>query len=347
MRRPPRCTATPPPSRSPRRRNAARCRPMVPTNYGCELHARVASHVHGIPTVGLRFFNVYGPRQDPRSPYSGVISIFCERIRRGAPIDIFGDGGQTRDFVYVADVVDGAARGDAARARGRAGVQCLHRHRDLGAGPGARHRRAVRHAARCAPPAAARRRDPPLHRLARVVAQDARIARAGERCATASARCWTGWAARANRTRRGPRRPSRVLVQGSGDRLAGAADLPDVCRHDRTADRAALPAHRPLPGMVRRCSVCCCWRCRRSSGFLLAALERDLPLTPPPDQPPQAIVILGGDTLRGASQTPIVHLGPLSLERVRAGALLARRTGLPILVTGGRLRRVSNRRSPR
>jgi UDP-glucose 4-epimerase len=65
----------------------------------------VASHVHAIPTVGLRFFNVYGPRQDPRSPYSGVISIFCERIRRGAPIDIFGDGGQTRDFVYVADVV--------------------------------------------------------------------------------------------------------------------------------------------------------------------------------------------------------------------------------------------------
>ena len=47
---------------------------------GCELHARVASHVHGIPTVGLRFFNVYGPRQDPQSPYSGVISIFCERI---------------------------------------------------------------------------------------------------------------------------------------------------------------------------------------------------------------------------------------------------------------------------
>ena len=72
---------------------------------GCELHARVASHVHGIPTVGLRFFNVYGPRQDPRSPYSGVISIFCERLRRGAPINMFGDGGQTRDFVHVADVV--------------------------------------------------------------------------------------------------------------------------------------------------------------------------------------------------------------------------------------------------
>lgn len=73
--------------------------------YGCELHARVASHVHGIPTVGLRFFNVYGPRQDPKSPYSGVISIFCERIAIGAPISIYGDGAQTRDFIYVSDVV--------------------------------------------------------------------------------------------------------------------------------------------------------------------------------------------------------------------------------------------------
>ena len=72
---------------------------------GCELHARVATHVHGVPTIGLRFFNVYGPRQDPNSPYSGVISIFCERLSRGAPIRIHGDGRQTRDFVYVADVV--------------------------------------------------------------------------------------------------------------------------------------------------------------------------------------------------------------------------------------------------
>ncbi len=72
---------------------------------GCEQHALVAHHVHGIPTLGLRFFNVYGPRQDPRSPYSGVISIFCERLRAGEPVAIFGDGAQTRDFVFVADVV--------------------------------------------------------------------------------------------------------------------------------------------------------------------------------------------------------------------------------------------------
>jgi UDP-glucose 4-epimerase len=73
--------------------------------YGCELHAITATHVHGIPTVGLRFFNIYGPRQDPKSPYSGVISIFCERILNGAPIHVYGDGAQTRDFVHVSGVV--------------------------------------------------------------------------------------------------------------------------------------------------------------------------------------------------------------------------------------------------
>jgi uncharacterized SAM-binding protein YcdF (DUF218 family) len=73
------------------------------------------------------------------------------------------------------------------------------------------------------------------------------------------------------------------------------------------------------------------------SGALLVALEQDLPLMPPADQPPQAIVILGGDILRSGSSTPILRPGPLSLERELAGALLARRTGLPILVTGGKL----------
>ena len=72
---------------------------------GCELHARVGAVVHGVPSVGMRFFNVYGPRQDPASPYSGVISIFCDRIKARQPIRIFGDGRQTRDFVYVGNVV--------------------------------------------------------------------------------------------------------------------------------------------------------------------------------------------------------------------------------------------------
>jgi UDP-glucose 4-epimerase len=61
--------------------------------------------VHGVPTTALRFFNVYGPRQDPSSPYSGAISIFADRARAGRTLTLFGDGSQTRDFVYVGDVV--------------------------------------------------------------------------------------------------------------------------------------------------------------------------------------------------------------------------------------------------
>ena len=73
---------------------------------GCELHAAVASDTRKMQGVGLRFFNVYGPRQDPRSPYSGVISTFCQQILQGTPLDIHGDGNQVRDFVYVGDAVD-------------------------------------------------------------------------------------------------------------------------------------------------------------------------------------------------------------------------------------------------
>jgi UDP-glucose 4-epimerase len=72
---------------------------------GCELHARVAAHVFGVPSVGLRFFNVYGPRQDAASPYSGVIAKFLGLAAAGEPITIFGDGDQVRDFVFVGDAV--------------------------------------------------------------------------------------------------------------------------------------------------------------------------------------------------------------------------------------------------
>ena len=72
---------------------------------GCEQHARVAGNVHNVPTTGFRFFNIYGPRQDPKSPYSGVISIFADRMRSAATATIHGDGLQLRDFVYVGDCV--------------------------------------------------------------------------------------------------------------------------------------------------------------------------------------------------------------------------------------------------
>ena len=81
---------------------------------GCEMHARAAGLAYGLRTVGLRFFNIYGPRQDPRSPYSGVISIFLDRLHRGEPIEIFGDGRQVRDFTYVADAVSALRRAISA-----------------------------------------------------------------------------------------------------------------------------------------------------------------------------------------------------------------------------------------
>jgi len=64
-----------------------------------------AALISGLATVSLRYFNVYGPGQDPASPYSGVISVFADRIRQGLPLVIHGNGDQTRDFVHVDDVV--------------------------------------------------------------------------------------------------------------------------------------------------------------------------------------------------------------------------------------------------
>jgi UDP-glucose 4-epimerase len=70
-----------------------------------EYYLKVYAECFGLETVALRYFNVFGVRQDPSSMYSGVISIFSERIKKGLPITIYGDGQQTRDFVNVADVV--------------------------------------------------------------------------------------------------------------------------------------------------------------------------------------------------------------------------------------------------
>ncbi len=61
---------------------------------------------YGMEIIGLRYMNVFGPRQDPSSPYSGVLSIFCQAAINGNPCTIYGDGEQTRDFVYVQDVVE-------------------------------------------------------------------------------------------------------------------------------------------------------------------------------------------------------------------------------------------------
>ncbi len=84
-----------------------------------EYYASVFSSCFGLETVSLRFFNVFGPRQDPGSAYSGVLSLFMKSLITGQAPTIFGDGGQSRDFTYVEDVA--ALVWKAARAEGVSG----------------------------------------------------------------------------------------------------------------------------------------------------------------------------------------------------------------------------------
>jgi len=84
-----------------------------------EQYAEMFTRLYGFETVTIRYFNVFGPRQDPSSPYSGVISLFISALTEGRQPTIFGDGEQSRDFTYVANVVDGVLR--ACRATGVAG----------------------------------------------------------------------------------------------------------------------------------------------------------------------------------------------------------------------------------
>ncbi len=79
---------------------------------------------YGIEATCFRFFNIYGPRQDPSSPYSGVVSIFAERYRAGQAVTVFGDGSQSRDFVYVGDVAETLSAA-ATRPRQTGGVYNL------------------------------------------------------------------------------------------------------------------------------------------------------------------------------------------------------------------------------
>jgi UDP-glucose 4-epimerase len=75
-----------------------------------EQYAQMFTQLYGFETVTIRYFNVFGPRQDPGSPYSGVISLFSTALLEGRQPVIYGDGEQTRDFTYVANVVDGVLR---------------------------------------------------------------------------------------------------------------------------------------------------------------------------------------------------------------------------------------------
>ncbi|MEO7272355.1 MAG: SDR family oxidoreductase [Vicinamibacterales bacterium] len=81
-----------------------------------EMYLRMFTKLYGLETVSIRYFNVFGPRQDPSSAYSGVISVFATALLDGRAPTIYGDGEQTRDFTYVADVVNGVLKACEAPA---------------------------------------------------------------------------------------------------------------------------------------------------------------------------------------------------------------------------------------
>src|SRR5687767_4220527 len=81
-----------------------------------EQYCQMFTTLYGLETVTIRYFNVFGPRQDPSSPYSGVISLFARALLENTAPTIYGDGEQTRDFTYVANVVDGVLRAVKAPA---------------------------------------------------------------------------------------------------------------------------------------------------------------------------------------------------------------------------------------
>jgi UDP-N-acetylglucosamine/UDP-N-acetyl-alpha-D-glucosaminouronate 4-epimerase len=84
-----------------------------------EQYLQMFTRLYGLETVSIRYFNVFGPRQDPSSPYSGVISVFATALLENRSPRIYGDGEQTRDFTYIANVVDGVLRAcEAPKASG-------------------------------------------------------------------------------------------------------------------------------------------------------------------------------------------------------------------------------------
>lgn len=115
--------------RSPAARQSETDLPRPISPYGAdklaaEHHAAAMAEIHGLPSVALRFFNVYGPGQDPASPYAGVIARFLANRRAGRAHEVYGDGTQSRDFIHVDDVARAllAAQRHLSAGAGGAGV---------------------------------------------------------------------------------------------------------------------------------------------------------------------------------------------------------------------------------
>jgi UDP-glucose 4-epimerase len=96
--------------------------PYALTKLAGEIYVSQYNELYGLPTVTLRYFNVFGPRQNPDSQYAAVIPLFIRAALRGDAPHVYGDGGQTRDFTYIENVVEGnllALTADPARVGGR------------------------------------------------------------------------------------------------------------------------------------------------------------------------------------------------------------------------------------
>lgn len=106
--------------------------PIAPLSpYGLEKsindqYAALYRQLYRVSSLGLRYFNVYGPRQDPASPYAGVISRFASAMTRGDTLRVFGDGGQTRDFIFVKDVAQLNKRALMSEADGVCNIATGH-----------------------------------------------------------------------------------------------------------------------------------------------------------------------------------------------------------------------------
>lgn len=92
--------------------------PYAVTKLCGEWYCSVISEIHGLPTVSLRYFNVFGPRQDPNSQYAAVIPIFVRQLLEGQSPTIYGDGEQSRDFTFISNVVEANIRGCEANTQG-------------------------------------------------------------------------------------------------------------------------------------------------------------------------------------------------------------------------------------
>ncbi|MCX9074975.1 MAG: NAD-dependent epimerase/dehydratase family protein, partial [Candidatus Methanoperedens sp.] len=93
--------------------------PYAISKLDCEYAARIFYEEYGLKTTSLRYFNVYGPGQDPASPYAAAIPIFIRKALRNEAIPIYGDGSQTRDFIFVRDVV---LANELAMSKGEGGI---------------------------------------------------------------------------------------------------------------------------------------------------------------------------------------------------------------------------------